>query len=147
MLTRSIVGISRISASEARRMANKTLPIPDDNDHYIISLSVFHQLHCLVRADSCRPSPKYWSVCGRIASGWPYTKASTGQTRMTVRELHTSIIVLMPSGKVSWWVDHSRRMTIKAADTKKAVLSRRYATNVWSRQSRCQSERSHGSGS
>ncbi|KAF9882666.1 hypothetical protein FE257_005660 [Aspergillus nanangensis] len=40
-------GITRISADEARDMANKTLPIPNDADHYIISLSVFHQLHCL----------------------------------------------------------------------------------------------------
>ncbi|KEQ93036.1 hypothetical protein AUEXF2481DRAFT_346840 [Aureobasidium subglaciale EXF-2481] len=30
-------------------MRNKTLPIPDDDSHYIVSLSVFHQLHCLNR--------------------------------------------------------------------------------------------------
>jgi hypothetical protein len=28
-------------------MPNKTLPIPDEPDHYMTSLAVFHQLHCL----------------------------------------------------------------------------------------------------
>ncbi|CEJ81371.1 hypothetical protein VHEMI01501 [[Torrubiella] hemipterigena] len=42
-------GITRISADEARPMVNKTLPIPGQSDHYLISLSVFHQLHCLNR--------------------------------------------------------------------------------------------------
>lgn len=41
------IGISRISADEARNMVNHTLPIPDDYGYYITSLSVFHQLHCL----------------------------------------------------------------------------------------------------
>ncbi|KAL4888916.1 hypothetical protein BDV59DRAFT_205756 [Aspergillus ambiguus] len=40
-------GITQISADEAKGMANKTLPIPGNPDYYIISLSVFHQLHCL----------------------------------------------------------------------------------------------------
>ncbi|KAI9734739.1 MAG: hypothetical protein M1818_006726 [Claussenomyces sp. TS43310] len=40
-------GLTRISAEEAAPMHNKTIPIPDDPEHYIISLAVFHQLHCL----------------------------------------------------------------------------------------------------
>ncbi|KAF2766845.1 hypothetical protein EJ03DRAFT_329740 [Teratosphaeria nubilosa] len=40
-------GLTRISADEAAPMHNKTMPIPDDPEHYIISLAVFHQLHCL----------------------------------------------------------------------------------------------------
>ncbi|KAK4182267.1 hypothetical protein QBC35DRAFT_396303 [Podospora australis] len=43
------VGISRISADEARPMDNKTLPIPGREGGYVVQLSVFHQLHCLVR--------------------------------------------------------------------------------------------------
>ena len=42
------VGITRVTTEEARPMENKTLPIPNDDGHYIVSLSVFHQLHCLV---------------------------------------------------------------------------------------------------
>ncbi|KAK0672606.1 hypothetical protein QBC41DRAFT_299544 [Cercophora samala] len=41
------VGISSISAAEARPMENKTLPIPGEQGRYIIQLAVFHQLHCL----------------------------------------------------------------------------------------------------
>ncbi|KAE9409717.1 hypothetical protein BT96DRAFT_806673, partial [Gymnopus androsaceus JB14] len=40
-------GISRIPASEAEKLVDKTVPIPEDEKHYIISLDVFHQLHCL----------------------------------------------------------------------------------------------------
>ena len=42
------VGISGISAVEARPMDNKTLPIPGQKGEYVIQLAVFHQLHCLV---------------------------------------------------------------------------------------------------
>ena len=31
-------------------MVNRTLPIPGDHGHYMVSIAVFHQLHCLVRA-------------------------------------------------------------------------------------------------
>ena len=44
------VGISRIPKSSAAQLVNKTVPIPDDPDHYVVSLNVFHQLHCLVSA-------------------------------------------------------------------------------------------------
>ncbi|THH00335.1 hypothetical protein EW026_g2166 [Hermanssonia centrifuga] len=40
-------GVSRISKSEARLLPNQTLAIPGDENHHIISLSVFHELHCL----------------------------------------------------------------------------------------------------
>ncbi|KZS89650.1 hypothetical protein SISNIDRAFT_416712, partial [Sistotremastrum niveocremeum HHB9708] len=40
------VGISRVTKAEASKMANWTERIPGD-DHYVISLDVFHQLHCL----------------------------------------------------------------------------------------------------
>ena len=40
---------SRIHRDEAAQLTNLTVPIPDDEDHYIIGLDVFHQLHCLVR--------------------------------------------------------------------------------------------------
>ena len=29
-------------------MDNKTLPVPDVEDGYVVQLAVFHQLHCLV---------------------------------------------------------------------------------------------------
>ena len=44
-----VVGISRISAAEAKPMVNHTLPIPQDDGCYITSLDVFHWFHCLVR--------------------------------------------------------------------------------------------------
>lgn len=42
------VGISKITLEEARPLKNRTVPI-DDEGHYIVTLDVFHQLHCLVR--------------------------------------------------------------------------------------------------
>ncbi|KAF8244400.1 hypothetical protein K440DRAFT_605131 [Wilcoxina mikolae CBS 423.85] len=40
-------GISRIPASAASKLVNKTVPIPDDPGYYVVSLNVFHQLHCV----------------------------------------------------------------------------------------------------
>ncbi|KAH8822950.1 hypothetical protein DL96DRAFT_1619954 [Flagelloscypha sp. PMI_526] len=40
-------GISRIQKDEAALLPNKTSAIPGDEDHYIVSLHVFHDLHCL----------------------------------------------------------------------------------------------------
>ncbi|KAF5325795.1 hypothetical protein D9611_000059 [Ephemerocybe angulata] len=40
-------GVSRIPRSSADRLVNATRPIPGDEDHYVVSLDVFHQLHCL----------------------------------------------------------------------------------------------------
>ncbi|PGH08527.1 hypothetical protein AJ80_07847 [Polytolypa hystricis UAMH7299] len=40
-------GISRIPESQAKKLVDKTLPIPGDPGYYIAGLDVFHQLHCL----------------------------------------------------------------------------------------------------
>ena len=42
------IGLSQIDKESARRLPNKTAPIPGDEEHYIVGLDVFHQLHCLV---------------------------------------------------------------------------------------------------
>ncbi|KZT37787.1 hypothetical protein SISSUDRAFT_819927 [Sistotremastrum suecicum HHB10207 ss-3] len=42
-----MIGLSRINEVEASQIANWTERIPNDEDHFIISLDVFHQLHCL----------------------------------------------------------------------------------------------------
>lgn len=34
--------------SDAVQLANRTVPLPGDPDHYVVILDVFHQLHCLV---------------------------------------------------------------------------------------------------
>jgi hypothetical protein len=47
------IGVLRITEGEASQLVNKTVPIPGDPGHYAISLSVFHQLHCLVRYIPC----------------------------------------------------------------------------------------------
>ncbi|KAJ3985985.1 hypothetical protein F5890DRAFT_1069353 [Lentinula detonsa] len=39
--------IAQIPASEANKLIDKTLPIPGDDENYIVTLEVFHQLHCL----------------------------------------------------------------------------------------------------
>lgn len=40
--------MNRIPKSQAALLPNKTAPIPGDDGYYIITLDVFHQLHCLV---------------------------------------------------------------------------------------------------
>ncbi|KAK7044214.1 hypothetical protein VNI00_007936 [Paramarasmius palmivorus] len=40
-------GISRVPKSQAALLPNKTVTIPGDEDHYIVELDVFHNLHCL----------------------------------------------------------------------------------------------------
>ncbi|KAJ8489377.1 hypothetical protein ONZ45_g11588 [Pleurotus djamor] len=42
-------GISRIPKSQAAHLPNSTEVIPGDEDHYIVELDVFHELHCLNR--------------------------------------------------------------------------------------------------
>ncbi|KAE8157757.1 hypothetical protein BDV40DRAFT_292412 [Aspergillus tamarii] len=38
---------SRITSEEEAKLANHTTPIPGDTDHSLVSIDVFHQLHCL----------------------------------------------------------------------------------------------------
>ncbi|KAF9219543.1 hypothetical protein BS17DRAFT_716965 [Gyrodon lividus] len=40
-------GIMQLPKSEADQLPNKTAPIPGDEDNYIFTFDVFHQLHCL----------------------------------------------------------------------------------------------------
>jgi hypothetical protein len=48
-LTRQLpVGTSKIPMSEASKLLNKTVPIPEYPGYYAVKLDVFHQLHCLV---------------------------------------------------------------------------------------------------
>ncbi|KAF4562484.1 hypothetical protein EYR40_004702 [Pleurotus pulmonarius] len=42
-------GISRIPKSQAEMLPNATEAIPGDEEHYVVELDVFHQLHCLNR--------------------------------------------------------------------------------------------------
>ncbi|KAJ4470468.1 hypothetical protein J3R30DRAFT_3808153 [Lentinula aciculospora] len=51
--------ISRVPREEAKKLTDKTVPIPGDESNYIVGLEVFHQLHCL---DSIRKSlrPDYY---------------------------------------------------------------------------------------
>ncbi|KZS87708.1 hypothetical protein SISNIDRAFT_535241 [Sistotremastrum niveocremeum HHB9708] len=40
-------GVSRIPRHQAALLPNRTEQIPGDEDHYVVALDVFHQLHCL----------------------------------------------------------------------------------------------------
>ena len=42
-------GLSQIPKWQADKMPNRTLPIPADPQYYVMQLTVFHQMHCLVR--------------------------------------------------------------------------------------------------
>ncbi|KAF9453956.1 hypothetical protein P691DRAFT_770961 [Macrolepiota fuliginosa MF-IS2] len=40
-------GASWITESEARQLTNHSVHVPGDEEHYVIQMDVFHQLHCL----------------------------------------------------------------------------------------------------
>lgn len=44
----SDIGVIKIPKADADKLPNATLPIPGEEDGYIIALEVYHQLHCLV---------------------------------------------------------------------------------------------------
>lgn len=44
----TLVGVSRITKDEALNLVNQTYRLPGDEDHFVVHLDVFHQLHCLV---------------------------------------------------------------------------------------------------
>lgn len=44
----TIVGLTRISMDEASKLVNRTVPIPEEPENYMVTLNVFHHLHCLV---------------------------------------------------------------------------------------------------
>lgn len=52
VLTRDSVGVSRIPISDAAQLVNRTVPIANDPGYYVVSLDVFHELHCLVGRSS-----------------------------------------------------------------------------------------------
>lgn len=38
----------KIPREQAAQLTNLTINIPGEEDHYLVGLDVFHQLHCLV---------------------------------------------------------------------------------------------------
>jgi hypothetical protein len=55
----SLVGISKITMEEARPLKNRTVPM-DDEGNYIVTLDVFHQLHCLVHLSLISKDAEYF---------------------------------------------------------------------------------------
>jgi hypothetical protein len=49
LLTSLGVGASRVTKYEAEKMINKTYELPDTDGDHVVTIEVFHQLHCLVR--------------------------------------------------------------------------------------------------
>jgi len=45
--------VVRIPKSQADRLANKSIPIAGDEDHFPVLITAFHQLHCLDSIVSC----------------------------------------------------------------------------------------------
>ncbi|KAK3351077.1 hypothetical protein B0H65DRAFT_567985 [Neurospora tetraspora] len=41
------IGVIKIPKEDAEKLPNQTLPIPGEEDGYIVGLEVYHQLHCL----------------------------------------------------------------------------------------------------
>lgn len=43
-------GIIEVPRSEAAKLVNTTMPVPEDPTQYVVELDFFHELHCLLRA-------------------------------------------------------------------------------------------------
>lgn len=54
------IGLSVIDRGTALKLPNMTVAEPHGSEDYIVSLDIFHQLHCLVR------NPKYREEKGRV---------------------------------------------------------------------------------
>lgn len=54
-------GISKINREDAMKLPNRTSALPGDEEHYIVELDVFHQLHCLNRIRKAL-SPDYYNL-------------------------------------------------------------------------------------
>lgn len=54
-LTLELVAMIKIPIESAAKLADRTVPIPGDPGQYIISLDVFHELHCLVNLTIVSP--------------------------------------------------------------------------------------------
>ncbi|KIJ63431.1 hypothetical protein HYDPIDRAFT_92696 [Hydnomerulius pinastri MD-312] len=61
-------GIMQLPRSEADRLPNKTAPIPGDEDNYIFTLDVFHQLHCLNNVRQAL-HPEYYDEAYYVSKG------------------------------------------------------------------------------
>lgn len=74
----SIVGVSRITKEEASKLVNQTYRLPGDEEHYVVHLDVFHQLHCLVgRRSVCALAQFLTIVSGRTCCERPFIRNTT----------------------------------------------------------------------
>lgn len=53
------VGLTRISMDEASKLVNRTVPIPEEPGNYMVTLNVFHHLHCLVSQATLVPQTSF----------------------------------------------------------------------------------------
>jgi len=75
-------GISRIPKSQAALLPNRTIPIFEDEGHYVVSLDVFHQLHCLNMVRQALRPDRYPLVT--LADGFDHTDHCVNSIRQSI---------------------------------------------------------------
>ncbi|KAJ7152718.1 hypothetical protein C8R43DRAFT_886016, partial [Mycena crocata] len=85
---------TRVSNSEAAKMANKTWPILGDSDHYLLALDIFHQLHCL---DMLRQ---------RVHPGHNYTHVPMDHIRHCIGAIRQALMCSADISPVVWQWSH-----------------------------------------
>jgi hypothetical protein len=76
----SEIGLSGISAEEASKLLEPTTHLPQDNSTYVVTLGVFHQLHCVNHLRQALYPDEYPEL-------WEY-KADGTVDHGTIRALH-----------------------------------------------------------
>ncbi|CRG92233.1 Cell surface glycoprotein 1 [Talaromyces islandicus] len=98
-------GISRIPMSEAAKLVNKTVPIPDYPGEYVIELDVFHQLHCLnmIRL-------KIWAGEGYQDLGFNITNINMNHVDHCIDSMRQSFMCSSDISPIPWeWYEEKHR--------------------------------------
>ncbi|KAJ7691571.1 hypothetical protein B0H17DRAFT_1062933 [Mycena rosella] len=105
-------GISKITKEEATRLPNKTHAIPGDDSNYVVTLDVFHSLHCLNKIRMALDPDYYpdWRTSTNRNSSTPVRKA-TEHISHCVDWLRQSLMCAGDTSTIVWQWNDSRNRT------------------------------------
>ncbi|KAJ7929593.1 hypothetical protein B0H13DRAFT_929799 [Mycena leptocephala] len=109
-------GISRITKEEAARLPNKTHPIPGDDDHYIVGLGVFHDLHCLNKIRMALDPEYYPDARVSTTNNWiPAQEEATEHVSHCMDWLRRSIMCNGDTSLIVWQWQELKNRTMPQA--------------------------------
>ncbi|KAJ7905894.1 hypothetical protein B0H13DRAFT_2233707 [Mycena leptocephala] len=95
---------TKVSRFEVAKLPNRTWPILDKPDHYLVALDVFHQLHCL---DLLRQ---------RLHPRYNYTQLPMGHIRHCIGAIRQALMCAADISVVVWQWSHELKMAEQRDD-------------------------------